>query len=73
LDKKCQGNGLLQKVDTLTTSFEERNQERSAQKDQLESKIDSTLSKVEELMAKSGEIENRFNEIDNIHQGIKGM
>ena len=41
-------------------------------KDQLESKIDSTLSKVEGLMAKSGEIENRFNEVDNIHQEIKG-
>ena len=41
-------------------------------KDQLESKIDSTLSKVEGLMAKSGEIEKRFNKIDNIHQAIKG-
>ena len=44
----------------------------TAQTDQIESKIDSTLAKVEGLMAKSGEIENRFNEVDNIHQGIKG-
>ena len=44
----------------------------TAHKDQLESKIDSTLSKVEGLMAKSGEIENRFDEIDHIHQEIKG-
>ena len=41
-------------------------------KDQLESKIDSTLSKVEGLIAKSGDIEKRFNKIDNIHQDIKG-
>ena len=44
----------------------------TAHKDQLESKIDSTLSKVEGLMAKSGDIENRFDEIDHIHQEIKG-
>ena len=44
----------------------------TAQKDQIESKIDSTLAKVEGLMAKSGEIENRFNEVDNMHQEIKG-
>ena len=44
----------------------------TAHKDQLESKIDSTLSKVEGLMAKSEEIEKRFNKIDNIHQDIKG-
>ena len=72
LGKKCQGNGLLQKIDTLTSSTEEKNQEESAHKDQLESKIDSILSKVEGLMAKSGVIENRFNEIDNIHLEIKG-
>ena len=63
LGKKCQGNGLLQKIDTLTSSTEEKNQEESAHKDQLESKIDSILSKVEGLMAKSEETENRFNEI----------
>ena len=72
LGKKCQGNGLLQKIDTLTSSTEEKNQEESAHKDQLESKVDSILSKVEGLMAKSGVIENRFNEIDNIHLEIKG-
>ena len=44
----------------------------TAQTDQIEIKIDSTLAKVEGLMAKSGEIENRFNEVDNIHQEIKG-
>ena len=44
----------------------------TAQTDQIESKIDSTLAKVEGFMAKSGEIENRFNEFDNIHQEIKG-
>ena len=44
----------------------------TAQKDQIESKIDSTLAKVEGLMAKSGEIENRFNEVDNVHQEIIG-
>ena len=61
--KKCQGNGLLQKIDTLTSSIEEKNPEESAHKDQLESKFDSILSKVEGLMAKSEETENRFNEI----------
>ena len=29
MDKKCQGNGLLQKIDTLTSSIEEKNQETS--------------------------------------------
>ena len=71
LEKKCQGKGLLQKIDTLTNSIEEKNQEESADKDQLESKIDSILSKVEGLMAQSGMIENRFKEIDNNHEKIK--
>ena len=44
----------------------------SVNKDELDSKVDSTLSKVEGLLAKSGEIEIRFNEVDNIHQEIKG-
>ena len=29
LDKKCKGNGLLQKIDTLTSSIEEKNQDES--------------------------------------------
>ena len=43
----------------------------TAQKDQIESKIDSTLAKVEGLMAQSGMIGNRFEEIDNNHEKIK--
>ena len=29
LDQKCQENGLLQKIDTLTSSIKEKNQETS--------------------------------------------